>query len=120
MVDMAVHVIHHVDPLMKNTSRKTIKRARKRKDHPAGCRVNDSELAHIDADIADMKRASGLTISRGAYAKHAILEYPALRRLLHSVRANVTLGQKESGVSLPSEEAIANIHLALRAYEESR
>ncbi|HKQ65981.1 MAG TPA: hypothetical protein VJZ73_13285 [Methylomirabilota bacterium] len=79
---------------MKNTSRKTIKKARKRKDHPAGCRVNDAELARIDADVADLKRASGMSISRGAYAKHAILEHGRLRRLDVAVKAIIAREDK--------------------------
>jgi hypothetical protein len=68
---------------MKKISRKAIrpKKARTRTDHPAGCRVNENELAMIRQDIDDIAAASGIKPSLGSYVKDSLLKRPRYRKL---------------------------------------
>ena len=68
---------------MKKTSKKNLrtKSSRKRTDHPAGCRVNDDELAAVRGDIDAIAQASGHKPSLGAYTKHALVSHQRYRRM---------------------------------------
>lgn len=74
---------------MTKVSRKTIrkKNARTRTDHPAGCRINDVELAAVLADIDELAQAGGPRPSVGSYTKHALLSYSRFRKLEARLRA---------------------------------
>lgn len=87
MVDNATSKDHLCQPMTK-VSRKTLKKkSRKRTDHPAGCRVNDAELAAVNADINELERLGGIRPSVGAYVKHALLSHARLRKLEASLAA---------------------------------
>ncbi len=49
-------------------------------------RLNDVDWAYISADIADMRSLGATPPSVGAYAKHATMSYPRLRRIEFAIR----------------------------------
>lgn len=69
---------------MKKISKKTVKR--KRTDHAAACRVDNEELAIVQADIEQIRQTAGIPITLGAYTKLAILSHARLRRLERGIK----------------------------------
>jgi len=52
-------------------------------------RLNHAEIAAIDKEISDVKKTSGLSITHGLYAKHAVLEHRRLRAMEVILQASV-------------------------------
>jgi hypothetical protein len=73
---------------MTSKSRKVLrnKRAQKRTDHAAGCRVSDTERNRVLADIDELTKLGGIEPSLGAYTKHALLSHGRLRRMEAGIR----------------------------------
>lgn len=61
----------------------------KKKDIQIHLRLKSSEVAPIDAD---RKELPGVPVGRSAYAKHALLSYPKLRKLEDLVRRAIDPG----------------------------
>lgn len=60
------------------TTKKHKKQATER--HPVTLRFNDQEMANLQTDRREVN-GTGVPASFGAYAKHAVLNYPRLRKL---------------------------------------
>lgn len=68
------------------------KHKKPRERHPITLRFDDNEMAALHTDRREL---GGVPVSAGAYAKHAVLSYPRLRKLEAQLRAD-------------AEDAIAN------------
>lgn len=103
---------------MAKTRRKTIrpKKAQKRTDHPAGCRVNDDELARVRRDISELTEHGGITPSVGAYTKHALLSHRRLRMIEGKLRHLIqTLGFDQGLADTPPFVIIEKLQAILEA-----
>jgi methylthioribose-1-phosphate isomerase len=58
----------------------------KRKDHPVGIRLSDSELDMVKVDCDEITATTGFEIKVGSYAKHAVVSHRRLRRFEARVR----------------------------------
>lgn len=59
------------------------KKAKAGERHPVTLRFNDNEMAALNTD---RRQLGGIPVSVGAYAKHAVVSYPKLRKLDESLR----------------------------------
>lgn len=99
---------------MKTTSKKTIKRSsRERKDHAAGCRLNDEQRAMVLADAANLSAVWGTRLTMGTYVKNAVLRHQVLRethnKLSKFVMEQGFARQTASSAMLSDEELLAKI-----------
>jgi hypothetical protein len=79
------------------------KAKRIRKDFPITCRVDDVELAKIDADRWTITAQTGIAVSRGSYSKSALLQYARHRlvqRRLLDMAKNIIQVEPDSSVEL--------------------
>jgi hypothetical protein len=53
--------------------------------HPITLRFDDNEMAALQTDRREINN-TGIPVSAGAYAKHAVLSYPRLRKLEAQIR----------------------------------
>jgi hypothetical protein len=81
----------------------------KRKDHPVGIRLSDSELDMVKVDCDEITATTGFEIKVGSYAKHAVVSHRRLRRLETCVREflnRMVGGVPAIGTDLATEIAI--------------
>ncbi len=50
-------------------------------------RLNELEMASMDAELVELKKRSGLDVKIGQYAKHAVMEHARLRRIEVAVQS---------------------------------
>lgn len=65
------------------------KKAKAGERHPVTLRFNDNEMAALNTD---RRQLGGIPVSVGAYAKHAVVSYPKLRKLDDLMRKYATTG----------------------------
>ena len=54
--------------------------------HTINVRLTPAEYRGVQAEILRIRNSGGIPVSDSAYAKHAVLSYPALRRIADRVR----------------------------------
>lgn len=59
------------------------KKAKAGERHPVTLRFNDNEMAALNTD---RRQLGGIPVSVGAYAKHAVVSYPKLRKMGEMLR----------------------------------